>query len=99
MATNQNMFVDQAVMVQAFMQEVGAQVEVLPLDKSTLFDRVYVRKAFKGKPELFHAALEDWGSSELAMSGVSAEWDSSEVPQKNRPARGAGLFNLNSIQS
>ena len=63
MATNQNMFVDQAVMIQAFMQDVGAQVEVLPLDKSTLFDRVYVRKAFKDKPELFQGALEDWGSS------------------------------------
>ena len=63
MATNQDMFVDQAVMIQAFMQDVGVQVEVLPLDKSTLFDRVYVRKAFKGKPELFQGALEDWGSS------------------------------------
>ena len=63
LATNQNMFVNQAVMVQTFMQDIGAQVKVLQLDKSTLFDRVYVRKAFKGKPELFQAALEDWGSS------------------------------------
>ena len=63
MATNQDMFVDQAVIIQAFMQDVGAQVEVLPLDKSTLFDRVYVRKAFKDKPELYQGALEDWGSS------------------------------------
>lgn len=63
MATNQDMFVDQSVMVQAFMADVGAEVEVLPLDKSTLFDRVYVRKAFEGKPEMFMGALEDWGSS------------------------------------
>ena len=63
MATNQDMFVDQAVMVQAFMADIGAQVEVLPLDKSTLFDRVYVRKAYEGKPEMYMAALEDWGSS------------------------------------
>ncbi|MBW1699554.1 MAG: ABC transporter substrate-binding protein [Deltaproteobacteria bacterium] len=63
LATNQDMFVDQAVMIQAFMADIGAKVEVLPLDKSTLFDRVYVRKAFKGKPELYQAALEDWGSS------------------------------------
>ena len=62
-ATNQDMFVDQAVMIQAFLADVGAKVEVLPLDKSTLFDRIYVRKAFKGKPELFNGALEDWGSS------------------------------------
>ena len=63
LATNEDMFVNQAVMVQTFMQDIGAQVKVLQLDKSTLFDRVYVRKAFKGKPELFQAALEDWGSS------------------------------------
>ena len=71
-ATNQDMFVDQAVMVQAFMADVGAQVEVLPLDKSTLFDRVYVRKAFKGKPEMFNGALEDWGSSviDAESSGI-----------------------------
>ncbi len=65
MATNQDMFVDQAVMIQAFMEEVGGQVEVLPIDKSTLFDRVYVRKAYEGKPEMFMGALEDWGSSVL----------------------------------
>lgn len=63
MATNQDMFVDQSLMVQAFMADVGAEVEVLPLDKSTLFDRIYVRKAYEGKPEMFQAALEDWGSS------------------------------------
>ena len=62
-ATNQDMFVDQAVMIQAFLADVGAQIEVLPLDKSTLFDRIYVRKAFKDKPEMFQGALEDWGSS------------------------------------
>jgi peptide/nickel transport system substrate-binding protein len=62
-ATNQDMFVDQSVMVQAFMADVGAEVEVTPIDKSTLFDRVYVRKAFEGKPEMFAGALEDWGSS------------------------------------
>ncbi|MBD3304852.1 hypothetical protein GF339_00680 [candidate division KSB3 bacterium] len=61
--TNQDMFVDQAVMVQAFMAEVGGEVEVTPIDKSTLFDRIYVRKAYEGKPEMFMAALEDWGSS------------------------------------
>jgi peptide/nickel transport system substrate-binding protein len=61
--TNQDMFVDQCVMVQAFMADVGAEVEVTPIDKSTLFDRIYVRKAFEGKPEMFMAALEDWGSS------------------------------------
>ncbi|MCP4397559.1 MAG: hypothetical protein GY801_09710, partial [bacterium] len=63
LATNQDMFVDQSVIIQAFMAEVGAQVEVLPIDKSTLFDRVYVRKAYEGKPEMFMAALEDWASS------------------------------------
>ena len=63
MATNQDMFVDQAVMIQAFMADVGAEVEVLPLDKSTLFDRIYVRKAYEGKPEMYAGALEDWGSS------------------------------------
>jgi ABC-type transport system substrate-binding protein len=63
MATNQDMFVDQAVMIQAFLADIGAQVEILPLDKSTLFDRVYVRKAFKDQPELYQGALEDWGSS------------------------------------
>jgi len=62
-ATNQDMFVDQSVMVQAFMADVGAEVEVTPLDKSTLFDRIYVRKTYEGKPEMFAAALEDWGSS------------------------------------
>ncbi|MCP4403888.1 MAG: ABC transporter substrate-binding protein, partial [bacterium] len=36
LATNQDMFVDQSVIIQAFMAEVGAQVEVLPIDKSTL---------------------------------------------------------------
>lgn len=61
--TNQDMFVDQCVMVQAFMADVGAEVEVTPIDKNTLFDRIYVRKAFEGKPEMFMAALEDWGSS------------------------------------
>ncbi len=63
MATNQDMFVDQSVMIQAFMAEIGAEVEVLPLDKSTLFDRVYVRKTYEGKPEMYAGALEDWGSS------------------------------------
>ncbi|MGD8562546.1 MAG: ABC transporter substrate-binding protein [Desulfarculaceae bacterium] len=72
MATNQNMFVDQAVMVQAFMKDVGAKVEVLPLEKSTLFDRIYGRKAFKGKPEMFEAALEDW-SSNVVDPEASAE--------------------------
>ncbi|HIJ54893.1 MAG TPA: ABC transporter substrate-binding protein [Deltaproteobacteria bacterium] len=62
MVTNKDVFVEQATMIQAFMQDVGVQVEVLPLEKSTLLDRVYVRRAFKGKPELFQAALEDWGS-------------------------------------
>ena len=62
LVTNQDMFVDQAVMIQAFMQDVGIQVEVLQLEKPTLLDRVYVRRDFKGKPELFQAALEDWGS-------------------------------------
>ncbi|PIE33805.1 hypothetical protein CSA56_09845 [candidate division KSB3 bacterium] len=62
-ATNQDMFVDQSIMVQAFMADVGAEVEVTPLDKSTVFDRIYVRKAFEGKPEMYMAALEDWGSS------------------------------------
>ena len=63
MATNQEMFVDQAVMVQAYLKDVGVQVEVLPLEKSTLFDRVYVRKTYKDTPEMYAAALEDWGAS------------------------------------
>lgn len=63
MATNQDLFVDQAVIVQAQLKEIGVQVDVLPLDKNTLFDRVYVRNGYQGRPEMYAAALEDWGAS------------------------------------
>ena len=63
MATNQDMFVDQAVIVQALLKDIGVQVDVLPLDKNTLFDRIYIRNEYQGQPHIFAAALEDWGAS------------------------------------
>lgn len=63
MATNQDMFVDQAIIIQEQLKQIGVQVDVLPLDKNVLFDRVYVRNAYQGQLEMFAAALEDWGAS------------------------------------
>jgi len=55
-ATKGSWFKDEAVVIQNQLSQIGIDVSVTAVDKSTLFDQVY------GTTD-WHAAMEDWGQS------------------------------------
>ncbi|WP_458209252.1 ABC transporter substrate-binding protein [Haladaptatus sp. NG-SE-30] len=56
MATKGSWFKDEAVIIQNQLSQIGIDVSVTTMDKSTLFNQVY------GTTD-WHAAMEDWGQS------------------------------------
>ncbi len=61
MATKAQWFVDMATIIQEQLRQYGVNVEVIPVDKSTLFDRLY--ETFD-----WEIAIEDWGLNDFTPS-------------------------------
>ncbi|MCF7875701.1 ABC transporter substrate-binding protein [Candidatus Bipolaricaulota bacterium] len=61
MATKAQWFVDMATIIQEQLRQFGVSVEVIPVDKATLFDRLY--ETFD-----WEIAIEDWGLNDFTPS-------------------------------